>query len=96
VPNPRLFTASGPDAELIWYLFGAASDYLAKGLLKLPGNGSHFRFLAADNYPHIGHVNNLAQAGICGGLYYHAAWFSTFTAQLSEMVCCKPIVGLSG
>ena len=77
--------AQGKDAELIWYLFGAASDYMAKGLLKVPDT-KNFRFLAADNYPHIGHIDNLAQADLCGGLYYHTAWDSVFTNQLSEML----------
>ena len=44
-------------------------------------NSSHFRFLASDNYPHIGHVNNLKQAGLCGGLYYHTAWYGASAAR---------------
>jgi hypothetical protein len=42
-------------------------------------------FLAADDYPHIGTVP-LDSAHLCSGLYYHAAWDSTYTNQLSEMV----------
>ena len=74
--------AQGADVAVIWYMFGGAASLLAAGLLRPPEG---VMFLTSDNYPHIGEINavppNLTQ-----GVYYHAAWMSTYTSQLAEMV----------
>ena len=51
--------------QLPLFCSGIFSTKLARGCSSC-WDGPHFRFLAADTYRHIGHINNLAQAGICG------------------------------
>jgi hypothetical protein len=75
--------AQGGEAPIIWYLFGGAAALLNAGLLRPPAN---VHFLTSDDYPHIGIIDDTADAALCGGVYYHAAWYSTYTSQLSEMV----------
>ena len=75
--------AQGPSAVVIWFLFGAAAQYLQMDLLK---KDPSVIFINADDYPYIGTVRATELTPLTGGLYYHAAWFSTYTAQLSEMV----------
>jgi hypothetical protein len=74
--------AQGADAPIIWFLFGGAAELMAAGLLRPPPG---VWFLASDNYPHIGVVNAVPPK-LTSGVYYHAAWMSTYTSQLAEMV----------
>jgi hypothetical protein len=67
----------GPDAPIIWYLFGGASELMAAGLLSPP---TGVTFLASDNYPHIGMINQI-QLNETGGVYYHAAWMSNIESS---------------
>jgi hypothetical protein len=68
--------------EIIWYLSDGEAALLNAGLLRPPAN---VHFLTSDEYTHIGVIDE-ADAALCGGVHYHAAWYSTYTSQLSEMV----------
>lgn len=74
--------AQGVDAPIIWFLFGGAAELMAAGLLRPPEG---IMFLTSDNYPHIGEINEVPP-NLTSGVYYHAAWMSTYTSQLAEMV----------
>ena len=74
--------AQGSDAPIIWFLFGGAAELMMSGLLRPPYG---VIFLASDNYPHIGEINTVPP-NLTSGVYYHAAWMSTYTSQLAEMV----------